>query len=109
MLALAIISIVVGTINLGKILYLDSYLINIFWVIYNIPGLLVSLKIAYQPARNISKENLFSSNNSKNEVNDYEIEKCINTRSYSNLDKIMDNILENIKPYKSNLVINNKK
>ncbi len=37
MLLLCVISIVVGSMNLGKSIYLDSYLINTFWVLYNIP------------------------------------------------------------------------
>lgn len=56
LLIFGIFSIIIGTLKLGKGLYLDSYLINIFWIIYNIPGLLASLKIAYQPARNVRYE-----------------------------------------------------
>lgn len=52
----SIVSIVIGTLKLGKGLYLDSYLINIFWILYNIPGLIISLKIAYQPPRTLSTE-----------------------------------------------------
>ena len=52
MLIFSIFSIIVGTLKLKKGLYLDSYLINVFWVCYNIPGLLVALKIAYHPPRN---------------------------------------------------------
>lgn len=58
LLICGIISIIIGTLKLGKGLYLDSYLINVFWVCYNIPGLLVSLKIAYQPPRNLAKEGI---------------------------------------------------
>lgn len=106
LLALAIISIVVGTINLGKILYLDSYLINIFWVIYNIPGLFVSLKIAYQPARDISKENILPNKSSLNIITNLEIEKCLQNLSYTELDTIMDKIINNIEPYRTNLTTN---
>ncbi len=58
LLILCIISLVIGTLHLGKSLYLDSYLINIFWVLYNIPGLIIALKIAYQPARNLNMETI---------------------------------------------------
>lgn len=51
-------SLIIGTLHLGKSIYLDSYLINIFWVLYNIPGLLISIKIAYQPPRNLITETI---------------------------------------------------
>lgn len=37
LLVSCIISLVVGTLKLGNSLFLDSYLINTFWVLYNIP------------------------------------------------------------------------
>ena len=33
-------------------LSIQAFLINLFWMIYNLPGLFYSLKIAYQPIRN---------------------------------------------------------
>lgn len=91
LLVLSIGSIIIGTSKLGKELYLDSYLINLFWILYNIPGLLVSLKIAYQPPRNLKKEGL---------------QMNVDNMSYQELDKHIDFVLNNIGPYKSNFDIN---
>ena len=105
LLILGIISIVVGTTKLGESIYLDSYLINIFWVIYNIPGLLIALKIAYQPPRNLANEGIQVNleNNTKRIITDIEISEYINDFAYSDLSNTVDIILENIKPFRSNL------
>jgi len=105
LLILGIISLIVGTLKLRKDLYLDSYLINIFWVIYNIPGLLVALKIAYQPPRNLAHEGItvFLEDNSKRIITDIEISEYINDLNYLELDKTMNYIVNGIQPYQSNL------
>ena len=104
-LIFSIISVIVGTLKLGKGLYLDSYLINVFWVLYNIPGLLLSLKIAYQPPRSLSDEGIciYMNNGHKRIVSDLEISEYIENGSYNELDAVMDDIVNNIKPYKYNL------
>lgn len=106
LLILAIFSIVVGTKNLNNGLYLDSYLINLFWILYNIPGLLVSLKIAYQPPRDLSKEGIkIKTENGERVINDFEITEYLNNLSYNDLDSVTDLIVQNIKPFKSNINI----
>ncbi len=104
LLLLAITSIVVGTLNLGKGLYIDSYLINVFWIVYNIPGLLVALKIAYQPPRNMSSEGIQINTKSNIEriVTDIEISEYINDSAYSELDNTMEKIIQEIQPYEYN-------
>lgn len=85
LLILCIIALVSGTLNLGKGLYLDSYLINVFWVTYNIPGLLLALKIAYQPKRNLSMETISvkKNNTAKIQVGKTEYDCIINGISES--------------------------
>ena len=92
--------------KLGKGLYLDSYLINVFWVLYNIPGLAVALKLAYQPARNITNEgiSIITNDKIKKIITDKHINDCINELDYRELDKLITDIIENITPYKSNLI-----
>ncbi|MBR1654174.1 MAG: glycosyltransferase [Clostridia bacterium] len=103
LLIVGVISLVVGTINLNNGLYWDSYLINVFWILYNIPGLLVAIKIAYQPARNIDKEGIqIFIDNKKYTVTNEEILSLVNRYDYKNLDMLMDKVVDNIKPYKSN-------
>ena len=106
LLIMGIISIIVGTMKLGKGLYLDSYLINVFWVLYNIPGLAVALKLAYQPARNITNEgiSIITNDKIKKIITDKHINDCINELDYRELDKLITDIIENITPYKSNLI-----
>ena len=107
LLIFGIISIIVGTINLGKGLYWDSYLINVFWVSYNIPGLLIALKIAYQPPRILANEGIsIQLKNGENFiVTDAEIAECIKNSDYDKLDSLMESVILNIKPFKSNFNI----
>ena len=104
LLICGIVAIVVGTLKLNNGLYWDSYLINVFWVSYNIPGLLVALKIAYQPPRNLSNESIvtFNKNGYKRVITDIEISEYINDLAYSELEKTMNDVVNNIEPYKSN-------
>ena len=52
----SIVSLIIGTINLGKTIAYQPYFINLFWILYNIPGLILSIKIAYQPPRQLVNE-----------------------------------------------------
>lgn len=58
LLMLSVISIIVGTINFEKTISYQPYFINLFWILYNIPGLILSIKLAYQPPRQLSKEGI---------------------------------------------------
>ena len=54
----SIIALVIGTINVGNKISYQPYFINLFWILYNIPGLVVALKIAYQPPRELTSEGI---------------------------------------------------
>lgn len=58
LLILSIVSIIVGTINFEKTISYQPYFINLFWILYNIPGLILSIKIAYQPPRQFANEGI---------------------------------------------------
>lgn len=157
LLIFSILSLIVGTLNLNKSIYLQPYIINLFWILYNIPGLLVSIKIAYQPPRHFASEGVpieignninlkineelipatmielsektMKLNINKNIseklhsgqfidilINDVSYECVIksvksnllkiqykNTLSYSQISRIMDLLLMNLSPYKSNM------
>lgn len=49
---LSIVSIYIGAVNVFKVNFpLQSFLINAFWLLYNIPGLLTAIQIGYQRPR----------------------------------------------------------
>lgn len=52
----SIAAILIGTKNLNKILFPQPYYINLFWIIYNIFPLLLSVKFAFQSSRCIFDE-----------------------------------------------------
>ena len=56
LLVLSIVAIAVGTLNLNKNIYYQPYFINLFWILYNIPPLILSIKLAYQPKRRATDE-----------------------------------------------------
>lgn len=101
LLVSGIYSIICGTLKLGNGLYLDSYLINVFWVAYNIPGLLVSLKLAYQPPRNLQDEKIVSYGDTL--INRNMICNLLEKQSYVDLESIANIVCKNIKPFESNL------
>ncbi|MBR2240221.1 MAG: glycosyltransferase [Clostridia bacterium] len=104
LLILCITSIIVGSLKLNNGIYLDSYIINTFWVLYNIPGLIIALKLAYQPPRALETEGHIIKNNQRI-ITNLEIQQYINDLSYSNLSDCMDCLLDNLQPYSSNLTI----
>lgn len=101
LLFISILSLIFGTINLGKKIYPQAYYINLFWILYNIPCILLAIKIAYQPPRQLKNEGIPISISSK-AIIDLGSEKV-----YGFVTEVSETFVKiNIKQFKNILKIN---
>lgn len=96
-------AIIVGTLNLEKNIHYQPYFINLFWILYNIPFLVLSIKMALQTQRNIFDECIPVSTDNTATININE--KIFNT----SIKSISENYIQLEKPFElvDNLNIGN--
>lgn len=69
LLILSMLSIIIGTLNFEKTISYQPYFINLFWILYNLAGLILSIKIAYQPPRQFANEGISIKNVTNLKIN----------------------------------------